>query len=122
MPPKTQNDLEIARIQKDIEVIREQIKKMQDQLPPLDRSFNDLDRSVSVYQAGMRDIPDRVAKLEHWRAGEAGDIPARMASLERWKYQTEGALGLTKWAVTGGIMGLVSLITLLITLANGGGP
>jgi hypothetical protein len=110
----TLTDVHIARLQKDVERLDAIVAQMRDQLPPLDRSFNDLDRSVSVHQAAMKDVPERVAKLEHWKAGEVGDIPGRVVALERWKYTVDGALGLTRWAVTGGIMGVIALLTVLL--------
>lgn len=115
MPSRVGSDPEVVRLQKDIEAMKEQMRRMADQLPPLDRSFVDLDRSVSVFHAGLRDLPERVAKLEHWRAGEVGDLPTRMGALERWKYETDGALGLTKWAIGGGLLGIVSLV---VTIAK----
>lgn len=66
----------------------------------------------------LEQIITRVEELERWKAARGDDVPKRVNELESWRDKAESALGLTKWAVTGGILGILSLLYLVIEVAR----
>jgi hypothetical protein len=93
---------EIALIRRDMSAMNEKLDTILRELPALNQRLNVVERTEVVCQAGVNDLPDRVRVIE------------------KWIDKADGSLGLMKWALSGGIMGVIALIGLVIMLVSGG--
>jgi hypothetical protein len=94
--------IEIALIRRDITSMNEKLDTILRELPSLNQRINAVERNEVVCQAAVNDLPDRVR------------------AIEKWIDKADGSLGLVKWAIGGGIMGIIALIGLVITVLNNG--